>query len=425
MRCIIPAAVIFILNIKNFVCAHAKHPRSTSEFKSLDLMSQHKSERQQTLDGLLSNYDPRIPPNYEEDFPVTVLVQLHITNIDSISESNMDYSIGMFLRQTWNDSRLAYKKIPELRSLELDSRLISSIWVPDLFITNEKKAQFHTVTVPNKLMHIYPEGRVQYSIRISATLHCNMDLRKYPLDSQTCYVMMESYGYSTDILEFRWNPSPVSRDTRLALAQFDLGEMKRFQCDKEYISVTYTCIMLELKLTRQFGYYITQIYIPSMLIVILSWVSFWLDKEAVPARISLGLLTVLTMTTQSSGARASLPKVSYVKGIDVWMATCLLFVFAALIEFAFVNVHTRVEKRRQQKTIPENEKMQNVKDAGNEKTELDEKEHSRFQMFMPGREVAHTCDRISRLVFPLVFLLFNIIHWCVYTLWIPNSTTIS
>jgi hypothetical protein len=81
-----------------------------------------------------------------------------------------------------------------------------------------------------------------------------------------------------------------------------------------FISVTYTCIMLELDLTRKFGYYITQIYIPSMLIVILSWVSFWLDKEAVPARISLGLLTVLTMTTQSAGARSSLPKVSYVKG---------------------------------------------------------------------------------------------------------------
>lgn len=73
--------------------------------------------------------------------------------------------------------------------------------------------------------------------------------------------------------------------------------------------------MLQFRLVRSVGYYITQVYVPSILIVILSWVSFWLDIEAVPARISLGLLTVLTMTTQSSGARASLPKVSYVKGI--------------------------------------------------------------------------------------------------------------
>ena len=46
-------------------------------------------------------------------------------------------------------------------------------------------------------------------------------------------------------------------------------------------------------------------------IVLLSWVSFWLDPHAVPARISLGVLTVLAMSTQmSSAAGSSLPKVS-------------------------------------------------------------------------------------------------------------------
>jgi uncharacterized protein YqfA (UPF0365 family) len=60
-----------------------------------------------------------------------------------------------------------------------------------------------------------------------------------------------------------------------------------------------------------------QFYIPSVLIVLLSWVSFWLTIDAVPARISLGILTVLTMTTQRSAGTASLPRVSYVKAIDV------------------------------------------------------------------------------------------------------------
>ena len=52
------------------------------------------------------------------------------------------------------------------------------------------------------------------------------------------------------------------------------------------------------------------------------------------------------MTTQSSGSRADLPRVSYVKAIDIWMATCLTFVFAALVEFAYVNVLCRAAKRK-------------------------------------------------------------------------------
>ena len=98
-------------------------------------------------------------------------------------------------------------------------------------------------------------------------------------------------------------------------------------------------------LRRDIGYFLIQVYMPSILIVILSWVAFWINIDAIPARVSLGLLTVLTMTTQSTGARGSLPRVSYIKAIDVWMSMCLIFVFVSLLEFAVVNVISRKEVR--------------------------------------------------------------------------------
>jgi hypothetical protein len=94
-------------------------------------------------------------------------------------------------------------------------------------------------------------------------------------------------------------------------------------------------------LRRDLGFFLIQVYVPSILIVILSWVSFWINIDASPARVSLGLLTVLTTTTMSAGARESLPRVSYIKAIDVWMIICLVFVFASLIEYAVVNVAAR------------------------------------------------------------------------------------
>ncbi len=76
----------------------------------------------------------------------------------------------------------------------------------------------------------------------------------------------------------------------------------------------FTCIEVKFHLERQMGYYLIQMYIPSLLIVILSWVSFWINMDAAPARVGLGITTVLTMTTQSSGSRASLPKVGLSTG---------------------------------------------------------------------------------------------------------------
>ncbi len=57
----------------------------------------------------------------------------------------------------------------------------------------------------------------------------------------------------------------------------------------------------------------TQTYIPTSMIVMISWISFWIDPAAIPARISLSFTTLLTLSTMAAGVRMSLPPVSYAK----------------------------------------------------------------------------------------------------------------
>ena len=52
--------------------------------------------------------------------------------------------------------------------------------------------------------------------------------------------------------------------------------------------------------------------------------------------VSVGITTVLTLLTLISSTNANMPKISYMKAIDVYLAGCFLFVFASLIEFAVV-----------------------------------------------------------------------------------------
>ncbi|XP_029369110.1 glycine receptor, alpha 4a [Echeneis naucrates] len=431
------------------------------------------------LMGRTSGYDARIRPNFKGP-PVNVTCNIFINSFGSITETTMDYRLNVFLRQKWNDPRLAYSEYPD-DSLDLDPSMLDSIWKPDLFFANEKGANFHEVTTDNKLLRIFQDGSVLYSIRLTLTLSCPMDLKNFPMDIQTCTMQLESFGYTMNDLIFEWlseNPVQVADD--LTLPQFVLKEEKDLgYCTKHYNTGKFTCIEVKFHLERQMGYYLIQMYIPSLLIVILSWVSFWINMDAAPARVGLGITTVLTMTTQSSGSRASLPKVSYVKAIDIWMAVCLLFVFAALLEYAAVNFVSRqhkefirlrkkqrqqrivfdsqpgsVESLRKANDIPGNTSAyrnlnQHCSACAREEELMRESRGFYFRGYGLGHclqtkdgaavegatvftppppvaiydgEVLHKrfvdrakrIDTISRAVFPLSFLIFNIFYWVTY-----------
>ncbi|MFT7807684.1 glycine receptor subunit alpha-3-like [Arapaima gigas] len=402
------------------------------------------------LMGRTSGYDARIRPNFKGP-PVNVSCNIFINSFGSIAETTMDYRVNIFLRQQWNDPRLAYSEYPD-DSLDLDPSMLDSIWKPDLFFANEKGAHFHDVTTDNKLLRIFKNGNVLYSIRLTLTLSCPMDLKNFPMDVQTCIMQLESFGYTMNDLIFEWQKSgPVQVAEGLTLPQFILKDETDLRyCTKHYNTGRFTCIEVRFHLERQMGYYLIQMYIPSLLIVILSWVSFWINMDAAPARVALGITTVLTMTTQSSGSRTSLPKVSYVKAIDIWMAVCLLFVFSALLEYAAVNFvsrqhkellrfHRRRKKRKHSQRLclqeaDARESRQNVsagvgapcnagKDgaiAANSNAPQNvtpaavaaAKSHEEMRKLFVDR--AKKIDTISRACFPLAFLFFNIFYWVLY-----------
>ncbi|EHB10686.1 Glycine receptor subunit alpha-1 [Heterocephalus glaber] len=409
------------------------------------------------LMGRTSGYDARIRPNFKGP-PVNVSCNIFINSFGSIAETTMDYRVNIFLRQQWNDPRLAYNEYPD-DSLDLDPSMLDSIWKPDLFFANEKGAHFHEITTDNKLLRISRNGNVLYSIRITLTLACPMDLKNFPMDVQTCIMQLESFGYTMNDLIFEWQEQgAVQVADGLTLPQFILKEEKDLRyCTKHYNTGKFTCIEARFHLERQMGYYLIQMYIPSLLIVILSWISFWINMDAAPARVGLGITTVLTMTTQSSGSRASLPKVSYVKAIDIWMAVCLLFVFSALLEYAAVNFVSRQHKellrfrrkRRHHKmslcflppagrngnsrlsflgnvispkppwaqtSVPSTPVFDPRKGAGNSTAANPPAAPSKSPEEMRKLFIqrAKKIDKVSRIGFPMAFLIFNMFYWIIY-----------
>ncbi|XP_053710522.1 gamma-aminobutyric acid receptor subunit beta-3-like isoform X1 [Synchiropus splendidus] len=290
----------------------------------------------ETVDKLLKGYDIRLRPDFG-GAPVAVGMSIDVASIDMVSEVNMDYTLTMYFQQYWRDKRLAYVGIP--LNLTLDNRVADQLWVPDTYFLNDKKSFVHGVTVKNRMIRLHPDGTVLYGLRITTTAACMMDLRRYPLDEQNCTLEIESYGYTTDDIEFYWKggESAVTGVTRIELPQFSIVDYKLVSRNVVFSTGAYPRLSLSFKLKRNIGYFILQTYMPSILITILSWVSFWINYDASAARVALGITTVLTMTTINTHLRETLPKIPYVKAIDMYLMGCFVMVFLALLEYAFVN----------------------------------------------------------------------------------------
>nr|XP_028600086.1 gamma-aminobutyric acid receptor subunit alpha-4 isoform X1 [Podarcis muralis] len=310
------------------------------------------------LDRLLDGYDNRLRPGFGG--PVTeVKTDIYVTSFGPVSDVEMEYTMDVFFRQTWVDKRLRYDGPIEI--LRLNNLMVTKVWTPDTFFRNGKKSVSHNMTAPNKLFRIMRNGTILYTMRLTISAECPMRLVDFPMDGHACPLKFGSYAYPKSEMIYTWTKGPKNSvevpEESSSLVQYDLLGHTASTDTVKSITGEYVVMTVHFHLRRKMGYFMIQTYIPCIMTVILSQVSFWINKESVPARTVFGITTVLTMTTLSISARHSLPKVSYATAMDWFIAVCFAFVFSALIEFAAVNYFTNIQmekaKRKAGRSAPE------------------------------------------------------------------------
>ncbi|XP_077862215.1 glycine receptor subunit alpha-2-like [Saccoglossus kowalevskii] len=121
------------------------------------------SDHGKVLRAIMENPDLKVRPN-ANGAPVTVFCNIYVCSFDSISETSMDYSVTMYVRHLWNDSRLEFNSSTPIT---VSGSQTDGMWIPDLFFTNSKDAAVHisTSTRQSVLLRITPRGEVLYTIR--------------------------------------------------------------------------------------------------------------------------------------------------------------------------------------------------------------------------------------------------------------------
>ncbi|XP_055923097.1 glycine receptor subunit alpha-2 isoform X2 [Eupeodes corollae] len=337
--------------------------------ESAELVSHYESSL--SLPDILpipsKNYDKNRAPKLLGQ-PTVVYFHVTVLSLDSINEESMTYVTDIFLAQSWRDPRL---RLPENMSDEyriLDVDWLHSIWRPDCFFKNAKKVTFHEMSIPNHYLWLYHDKTLLYMSKLTLVLSCAMKFESYPHDTQICSMMIESCNF--------------------------------------------TCLAIVFNLRRRLGYHLFHTYIPSALIVVMSWISFWIKPEAIPARVTLGVTSLLTLATQNTQSQQSLPPVSYVKAIDVWMSSCSVFVFLSLMEFAVVNNYMGPVATKSMKGYSD-ESLHNTQDFKT-KVRSESMVEPQYDITRNGHPTAIYIDTFSRFFFPFSFFILNIAYWTTF-----------
>ncbi|XP_020604866.1 glycine receptor subunit alpha-2-like isoform X2 [Orbicella faveolata] len=377
---------------------------------------------------------------YHKGIPVNVTVGVTVIHFVAVREMSEEFSLDLVIRQQWKDARLNHSLNYTL-TLPANSKKL--IWLPDTFFLNVRSATIHDVISENGKVSINPGGLVSYSARITITAGCPMDLSDYPIDEQTCDLELSSYAYTENELDYNWavgsGDDIVVKDKNLA--ELALTQAKAIKDCEYYADGTHSKLVARFWFKRRLGYAFLQIYIPTIMLVVLSWLSFWIPEDSVPARVALGSTTVLSVVTFTGSFRSSLPKVSYIKAVDVYFIASFTFVFAAVVEYVSVLLNTGLNRQRSNSGLYSS---RNHVDVGNRKTNeykeegelhevkvespasenVDLKKHrsvsartaKEYMQYAFVRNEASSIDRVSRVLFPCCYAIFNLIYWIYYEL---------
>ncbi|KAM3727634.1 Serotonin-gated chloride channel [Dirofilaria immitis] len=430
------------------------------------ILDNHKSScipvngelRKKLIQGLFDEqtYDKNILPS---DNSIEVIVEVTVQSITEISEITSSFKADIWFSQIWHDQRLDFRHLNYcLTNLSLAAHKLPNLWTPNVCVVNSKKVAIHTSPSQNILLLVFPNGTVWLNYRVSLQGPCQLDLTNFPMDTQQCNLIFESYSYNTAevrIVWRDWEPISIPDPSSKNLPDFVLISTENKNTTLLYTAGQWDQLEAVFIFRRLYGYYILQAYMPTYLSVFISWIAFWIDTKALPARITLGVSSLMALTFQFGNIVKNLPRVSYVKALDIWMFGCVGFIFLSLVELAIVGYVDKIDLRKRRRVqiressfraytepwkmkptrnnsrtnsrIPlSNMNDRNMNDNNNSLATLWSPDYpSRrmqrknfFQRISSAEESEKTdgekIDEISGKTFPLLFIAFNMFYWFYY-----------
>lgn len=281
---------------------------------------------------------------------VPVQVALHILNLADIDEVSQRFRVVAYLFAKWKDPRLAFT--PKAGWEKFRVYRPDDVWTPHFdFVNGVAPHSAFDVT-----LRAFPDGTVRYYERSSAELSNTFHLHRFPFDQERLRILIHppiSEAAVVNLLQTTEEP-PITIEERIysSLAQWKIVNVQAGASPIVAINKEKTTqIEFDIDVDRESNFYIWKVFIPLLLMVVLSWTVFWIDNSELNSQVTISVTTILTVIAFAFAISTNLPKVSYLTFIDVFFLTCYVFVFVTAVELTFVHLAGRSKHDTMGRTI--------------------------------------------------------------------------
>ncbi|MBI2743304.1 MAG: hypothetical protein HYX48_05250 [Chlamydiales bacterium] len=259
------------------------------------------------------------PPN----LPVKVETSFYLVDLVTIDEKAETFLADVYFSFKWNDPRLVFGATDHKPKVYLEERaaaILKEIWWPQI--------EFLTASLPiynNRSVFIFPDGDVEYYIAVTGNFRTRFDFKRFPFDTQTLDIKIDSFLWDKNILEFVPAKGKVLfhkalEDTRNEASILRLHDIAGTTPGPilENLGNTseYSTYEVVIETERKYGFFVYQIFIPLFLVLGIACTVFFAHKEPFLDRIMVSLTAFLVFIATKFMINQDLPQIGYMTFID-------------------------------------------------------------------------------------------------------------
>jgi hypothetical protein len=258
--------------------------------------------------------------------PIAVKAGLKILRISEVDSPNENYTVLASLRMDWTDPNLAFSpdscncSVKLYSDKEVDRFLadVGSRWPAFTFFN-----QLGNRWIQSRAAAIWPDGRARYAESFNTTFQADFDFRQYPFDTQTfpiyldllyptsAYTMVELPGYS--------EIDPAHGEDEFIISDFTTAAntVTPSAADSPVSRLTFS-----FSAPRHLNYYLLQVFLPIILIILISWFTFFLRDYT--RRIEAAAANILLFIAFSFSLAGNYPRLGYITFLDAIMGVTFM-----------------------------------------------------------------------------------------------------